>query len=86
MKKQELLDRILKLEKRIEKLEANPFITLTPTQPTDRTSYDCGCPLNYICNNTACPRAVKITTFFNTDSTAKAEDNKSFTILPGEVI
>ena len=66
MKKQELLKLIEDLTKRVEELERTTFrISNTPipcgpfppnTYPADHNAKDCGCAINTVCNNTACPR------------------------------
>ena len=48
-----------------------------PTNPLPYTPqypiYDCGCPLNTICNNTACPRRIQVT-YSNTQLTNEVKN------------
>ena len=59
---EELLKELIELMKEIRKtlvLMNTPQI-IVQDKSTNGT-YDCGCPSNTFCNNTACPRASRIT-------------------------
>ena len=67
--------RMADVEEDVESLEeearedkhVNPFDMPLPTGPISVPFvqtiklYDCGCPENYVCMNTACPRSLNIT-------------------------
>jgi len=56
--------RLTALEARLAALEARVAI-LESTRPLYQykptVAQDCGCPINIVCNSTACPRAMRVT-------------------------
>ena len=67
-----VLARLTALEARLATLEARLVVLESYHQITDRRMSgpfpykpsiwaDCGCPINTVCNSTACPRAMRVT-------------------------